>query len=557
MAASLRARGPDDEGLVETAWFGMAFRRLAIFAASSGRQPVSSAGGEVVLAFNGEIYNYPAIARDLAGRGVSVRSEAEALLALYSARGPDFTRRLDGDYAIAVADSRTMTCHLFRDPFGVKPLYYAPLAGGSGWAVASDPAALFLHRDFATDWDLVALAERRVLGFCASDRTNFAAVRQVPPGGSVSIRAGERGEAAVKTGRPAVAPRTAVDLEHLDDACARFLARAVRRRIEHRDEGPVVLALSGGVDSSVIAAMAAAGAPGTVQAVTIGAPGGDDERVASAVARSLGIPHRFEASTPDALLAALPRVVLAHGSQGPSYSAYFVGAAARRQAPSARILLSGEGADELFLGYWMHRDPLPYARGAASALATVPREARESSPLLGTVARWASASAPEIGADVAALFRAHQLVNQHLVPFDHGAMAHGLEGRVPYLDRALARWLRAIPGPALADGPAPKLLLRLVAAAALAGTGSERLVLQRGPSPLRAALAPARAAFVARIQASVSSSRLGRARFASLARSPEELFWLGAVEAIFLRHRAQVAGMELADLEAEVVAAAA
>jgi asparagine synthase (glutamine-hydrolysing) len=98
MIASLAARGPDEDGAVHGDWFGLGFRRLAIFATETGHQPVSSPSGDVTLAFNGELYDYDAIARTLRRtHGVVVRCEADALLALYLSRGVDFTARLNGD----------------------------------------------------------------------------------------------------------------------------------------------------------------------------------------------------------------------------------------------------------------------------------------------------------------------------------------------------------------------------------------------------------------------------------------------------------------------------
>ena len=188
MAAALAPRGPDDHSLVEGDYYAVGFRRLAIVATEFGRQPVSDPTRDVTLAFNGEIYNYGALAEDLLrSRGVPVRSEAEALLALYLSHGVEFTLSIDGDYAIVVCDGRTRECHLFRDPFGVKPLYYAPIAGGRAWAAASEVQAFFRHPDFSTAWDEIALWERRVLGFAAFDRTSFEAIRQVPPGARVTL----------------------------------------------------------------------------------------------------------------------------------------------------------------------------------------------------------------------------------------------------------------------------------------------------------------------------------------------------------------------------------
>jgi asparagine synthase (glutamine-hydrolysing) len=355
MAAFLRSRGPDDVGLVDGGWFAAGFRRLSIFARSSGRQPVSSPSGEITLVFNGELYEYAEIARDLASRGAAVCSEAQALLALYALHGADFARDLDGDYAIVVFDARSGTCHLLRDPFGVKPLYYAPLGGAGGWAIASDPAALFIHRDFSTDWDFTALAERQVLGFClGSDQ-----FRGDPPGPAGRPRhdqAGDpRGARVSAADQEHLAATRALDVGRLDtgalvssDAGGAAPDRSPRRRAgrprafgQHRLVAP-----------RRACRRALAGGP---HAVTIGVEGGDDERAASAVARSLGLRHRFDAITADALAASLPRLVLTLGSQGPSYSAYFLGAAARRLSPDAKVLLVGEGADELFFGYQIHR----------------------------------------------------------------------------------------------------------------------------------------------------------------------------------------------------------
>src|SRR2546423_9276314 len=151
MVASLKARGPDDAGFLQREWFALGFRRLAIFATTFGKQPVSSVSGDVHLAFNGELYNYEDLARDLArDRNVRVRSEVEALLALSLAYGADFTDWIDGDYAFVVGDERTRSCQLFRDPFGVKPLYYPRLTSRGGWAVASEVQAFFHHSDFST-----------------------------------------------------------------------------------------------------------------------------------------------------------------------------------------------------------------------------------------------------------------------------------------------------------------------------------------------------------------------------------------------------------------------
>jgi asparagine synthase (glutamine-hydrolysing) len=562
MVASLAARGPDDEGLVRRDWFALGIRRLAIVAVDAGRQPVSTPSGDVTLAFNGEIYDYEEIARALRrADGIAVRSEAEALLALYLSRGLDFTRRLNGDYAIVVCDTRARACHLFRDPFGVKPLYYAPLSGGRAWAAASEVQAFFHHPGFSTDWDEIALSERRVLGFCASDRTNFAAIRQVPPGARVTLAG-----SAMPSGRPTVVEAASdpgvaggemLDLDSIDLEGAARLDDAVARRIRHSERFPVVVALSGGIDSTIIARCAARMPAGQVASLTIGGgDGGNDERIAGTVARRLSLPHRFERVDTDAILRSYPRLILALGAQGAAYSAYFIGAAVRRRWPGAKVMLCGEGADELFLGYWMHVHPAPYTQRVVDVLATLPPEWVDRSPLLRMVAAWPDTSPRRVRARLNALLRTHQLVNRHLVPFDHGTMAHSIECRVPYLDREVARWIASVPEVARTAGNTAKVVLRVIASDLLEPLGIDRVVLDRQPSALPAAVGLARTALVERIARRSGSSGLPRGRLARFANTPEELFWLAAVEAVFLRHRARIDGMDFDALEAEILHAA-
>lgn len=560
MVASLSKRGPDDEGIVGGDSFALGFRRLAIVATEFGHQPVSDPTRSVTLAFNGEIYNFGELALDLwQRRGVRVKCEAEALVALYLAEGLDFTRSIDGDYAIVVCDDRTRQCHLFRDPFGVKPLYYAPLADGSTWAAASEVQAFFRHPDFETDWDEIALWERCVLGFSASDRTNFAAIRQVPPGARVTL--GATGPPCVIGGSTDPGEPRLGDLapSTIADECAAVLRRAVERRISHTEHFPVAIALSGGVDSTIIAGLAMSDPGARVVGITIGeAPDQDDGMFAARVAASLALPQMFDQVCPETLSEHLPQIVLACGAQGPAYAAYFLGAAIRRHFPGAKVALCGEGADELFLGYWMHVRPQAYVDRAVSGLSTVPADAVDASPLLQVVAGWRSKDLPLIQRELNTLFRTHQLVNRHLIPFDHGMMAHGIECRVPFLDREVARFVSAVPEGARTAGNTAKVLLRLVASDVLRPFGAdlERLVLDRRPSPLLAAMNEARLALTRRVSACLSSIEPRHSRLSRFAVGPQELHWLAAVDTIFLRHRAVVEGLELPEMETQILDAA-
>lgn len=561
MIMALAKRGPDAESCVDKDYFALGFRRLAIFATEHGGQPVSDPAGHVTLAFNGEIYNYAGLASDLLqGQGIRVKSEAEALLALYLRYGVEFIDRVDGDYAIVVCDDRTRECHLFRDPFGVKPLYYAPIAGGRAWAAASEVQAFFRHPDFSTDWDEVALWERRVLGFAAFDRTSFAAIRQVPPGARLTFGAAAQRSVIDSSNDPGAVPTGGLALDRIVEQCAAVLRWAVERRISHSEYFPVVVALSGGIDSTIIAGLSSGEPAGKVVAITIGGALDEaDALISLRVAASLSLPRTFERVSAESLYSNYARIVLACGAQGAAYSAYFLGDAVRRHCAGAKIVLCGEGADELFLGYWMHVRAKHYVERAIGALTSVPDDSIESSSLLQVVAGWRSLDGQHIQTQLNRMFRTHQLVNRHLIPFDHGMMAHGIECRVPFLDREVARFIGAVPETARTSGNTSKLLLRMVASDLLRPLGLEleRLVLDRKPSALSSAMSEARAALSRRIGEEMAKLDLKRSRLARFANGHEDLFWLGAVDTVFLRHRAQLDGMELASMESEIANAVA
>lgn len=556
MVAALAHRGPDAAGRTESDYYALGVRRLSIFATDFGSQPVADADRRVTLAFNGEIYNYIELASDLLkASGVTVKSEAEALLRLYLSNNVEFIERVDGDYAIVVCDDRSRECHLFRDPFGVKPLYYAPIAGGRAWAAASEVQAFFHHPEFSTDWDEVALWERRVLGFSAVDRTNFAAIKQVPPGSRVTLAGATQPRVAEFEADPGDARAGGLANDDIAEQCATVLRRAVGRRIAHCEHFPIALALSGGIDSTIIACLSGGGSPGNVVAVTMGGSGDEaDASTSLRVAESLSLPFAFEQVTGQFLYSNYAQIVLAGGGHGAAYSTYVLGEAIRRFCPGAKVALCGEGADELFLGYWMHVRSKRYVERSMDALKSVPVDSIESSSLLQIVAAWGTLGGERIQAQLNRMLRTHQLVNRHLIAFDHGMMAHGIECRVPFLDREVARFIAAVPEAARTSGQTTKLLLRMVASDLLRplGTALERLVLDRKPSSLREAMSVARAGLSRRVGAAMAGLDFQRSRLARFAVGTEDLFWLGAVDSVFLRHRARVEGLEPAGMEAEI-----
>ncbi len=246
-------------------------------------------------------------------------------------------------------------------------------------------------------------------------------------------------------------------------------------------------------------------------------------------------------------------MVLEFARPGPCYTPYLLARAVRTVWPQAKVLLCGEGADEFFLGYQVHLDPWRFASGASASARNQPPSARQSE-LLERIAAWEERTLQEVWFDLIHVFQSDQLVNGHLVPFDHGPMAYGLECRVPFLDTGLLRWVQAIPPDVRLLGDTSKMLLRILLAELLPANDTlARALLSR---PKQAAFG-ATAGCGRRLQSLVRRRlRTGALRWPELARYSrglEDLFWLASTVCVFVEHRGQIAGMSFMDLMDEVI----
>jgi asparagine synthase (glutamine-hydrolysing) len=397
MADAVSLRGPDDSGVWADAAAGIALghRRLAILDLSpAGRQPMLSASGRYVLAYNGEIYNHGQLRAWLGralGPGFAFRghSDTEVALAAFEAWGIEVSlERFNGMFAFALWDRRDRALYLVRDRMGEKPLYYA--WAGRSFLFGSDLESLRRHPEFRdeVDRDVLALYLRHncVPGTHAIYRgtaklapgTLLRVTAATPPGTSPrrywSLReVAERGMARPYRGP---ASEALAALESL-------LCDAVRLRLVA--DVPVGVFLSGGVDSSLIAALARAESGRTVQTFSIGLdePGYDEAREAAAVAHLLGTDHTELYVTPAqarAVIPLLPEIYSEPFADSSQIPTYLVARLARAQVT---VGLSGDGGDELFGGYnrylWSERLwhavgwlPRRARRGAAALLERVP-----------------------------------------------------------------------------------------------------------------------------------------------------------------------------------------
>ncbi|HEX3366889.1 asparagine synthase (glutamine-hydrolyzing) [Phenylobacterium sp.] len=459
MIAALTHRGPDGIRIEAMAGVAVAHARLSIIDLEGGWQPLHAAGSTVIG--NGEIYNYVELTRDHQLTDVlTTGSDFEPLLHLYAREGEAAFQRLRGMYALCFigGDGRTW---LARDPFGIKPLYIMEHDGGL--AFASEPRAFLKAGLMQTVLDPEPARELLSFNYTLGARTLFQGLRRLAPGEVVEVRDGRivsnwrqpwlpktplipaeagtqaesRDEARIEpTRQRPMGPRLRGDERGLLEELDRVLEDSVR--VHQRSDVPYGLFLSSGIDSAAIATLMARLNERPVTAFTCGfdAPGAADERAqAEKVARALNLDWRETTFGEADFWRIAPEVVWALDDPTADYATLPTYKLAEAAKGTLTVVLTGEGGDELFGGYGRYRRALRPAW-----LGGRPAEPRGADP--AALARWrAEAKAPPgltrlqqaQWADIATW-----LPNDLLLKLDRCLMAHGLEGRTPFLDREVA-----------------------------------------------------------------------------------------------------------------------
>lgn len=353
MCALLAHRGPDDEGVYVAGNIGLGNRRLAVIDVSEqGHQPLANEDGSVWVTFNGEIYNYQELRRDLQQRGHTFAShtDTEVIVHAYEEFGLEFVDHLDGMFGLAVWDHRKETLVLARDRLGEKSLYY--YLDGQRLLFASELGAIIKSRHAELDLriDAAALRQYLIFGCIPAPATIFTKVRKLCPGEFLVLRRG-----ACTTKRywevPIAAPRGEAPEEELLDRFHEALQASVRRRM--RSDVPLGAFLSGGVDSTCVVGVAASLAEMPVQTFSIGYDDAtfDEARHARDVAAYFGTKHTELILSDEDLSSTIVRIMGSFDEPFYDHSAvptYLVSELARR---SVTVALSGDGGDELFFGY--------------------------------------------------------------------------------------------------------------------------------------------------------------------------------------------------------------
>ena len=356
MSARLWHRGPDSSGTFQLPHVALAIRRLSIIDLETGNQPLSNESGEITLVFNGEVYNYRELRRELMERGHHFRtqSDGEVIVHMYEEKGPDCLRELNGMFAIALWDNRARRLLLARDRAGEKPLYY--WRDGQTLVFASEIKSLFEYPGIGRALDLTALTQYFFYGYFPSPRSAFAEIKKLPAahrivveGGNLHIDAYWRPQDYLRTpGLPPVTPREERDL--VEELAARLRSAAESRLVS---DVPLGVFLSGGVDSSTLVAIMSELTPGNVNTFSVNFPekSFNEGAYSTLVADLFRTQHHVLTADKPSMQEAL--LTLADHLDEPVADpavipTYLISRFARQQI---KVALSGEGSDELFGGY--------------------------------------------------------------------------------------------------------------------------------------------------------------------------------------------------------------
>ncbi len=342
-------RGPDDSGLLVEDDFGFGMRRLSIIDVRGGHQPIMSFDDRFAIICNGEIVNHLELRKELGSAySFRTRSDVETLLACFVRWGDETWLRAEGMYAAAIWDRQTRTLSLARDPLGIKPLFVTEQQGGLGFA--SEIPALRSIPGFEFEVDERGVHDFFCFGHVLGPRSIFAQVRAVPPGHI--LRLGPLGKARLErfwTPKINVA-RGRSEAEWIEETRERVLGTVQKHMIS---DVPIGAFLSGGIDSGAVAAAMTRAAGRDVTVFTAGFPGSkiDETAAAHAVAEHLGCKHIVLPIEPETAADVLPLVQRAFDEPSAANSAIPLWYLSRTAAKHVKVVLCGEGGDELFLGY--------------------------------------------------------------------------------------------------------------------------------------------------------------------------------------------------------------
>ena len=456
MEKALAHRGPDGSGRYVSGPCAMVHTRLAIVDLETGDQPfigTGNAGKEIALIANGEIYNNPELRSHMAGTNFKTKSDCEPPLFLYMEHGVDFSKKLRGMYAIAIWDEAKNRLVLARDPFGIKPLYYAEIE--KGFIFASEPNAIIKSGLVNVELNVDARDELLQLQFITGRKTAFTGINRVLPGETLIVENGKITERYIVNAIPmggAMGTPKGKALFKLDSVLNDSI------KVHQRADVPYGMFLSGGIDSSTLLAMMSRLNPNPVVAFTAGFPetnAVDERKLARKLAKAEGAEHIEIEFDADDMWETLPSIAAHMDDPAADYAllpTWKLAEAAKKNG--IKVVLTGEGGDELFGGYGRYRTARRtlfrkdmYRKGILEN-ANVLRE-------IDKTRKWRQGmEKAAIDAATPDRTRLQQVQAQDIATWlpadllgkvDRMLMAHGVEGRVPFLDPEMADFAFLLP----------------------------------------------------------------------------------------------------------------
>ena len=517
MAASIRHRGPDGYGFYVGQRVGFAHVRLSIVDIARGAQPLTNEDGQVVVTYNGEIYNHPELRRELEEKGhvFRTRCDTEVLVHGYEEWGVNLLDRLNGQFAFAIYDRNTETVFIARDRFGVRPLFYAQRKGALYFG--SEIKAILASGEIEASLDRRGLDETFTFWAPRPPRTAFAGIASLEPGTYGILKDGALWlRRYYELDYPETGEEPVDVIEQLDEIMLRSVG------IRMRADVPVGAYISGGLDSSITASLAASASPHALRSfsITFDDPRFDESGFQREVATDIGSIHAIAAITQGSISASFPDVLrhtetpLVRTAPVPMYHL-----AKLTRDSGIKVVLTGEGADELFLGYDLFKEVsvrrfclrqptsvgrqrlldrlypelMAQGRGGEFWRRFFLEAGAPSDPLFSHLPRFLLSTRAkefyspefksglgeidvlgELRASLPARYFGWSSLNQAaylemttlLSPYllssqgDRMAMAHGVEGRFPFLDHRLFEFAAALPTGSRLRGLREKEILR-------------------------------------------------------------------------------------------------
>ena len=465
MSARVARRGPDDKGEFFAGPVMLGHRRLAIIDLSaSGHQPMQDVSKRYTIVFNGTIYNYPELREILTAKGYQFNShsDTEVIINAYACWGDSCVERLHGMFAFAIWDGERQNLFLARDRMGIKPLYYAHTK--DGFYFASNPQALLATGLFATDIDPVGLHHQLSLhAVIPAPRTLIKAVRKCRPAHYMNVSATGKIDDVRYWTLIARRPAVALSAQEWNDAIHDALMQAVKKRLTIADV-PVGVLLSGGLDSSLLVALLAEAGQSDIRTFSIGFEDQPEERgnefeFSDPVAARYSSDHQKFLIPNAEVLTRLPEAVgaMAEPMFGQDAVAFYL--LSEQVSKSVKVVQSGQGADEVFAGYFwygqmaqaeepvLQRFASRYVdRDHAEFCDTVDAKYRGEDHTAALIEEQLTSTEADSFMDAVLRFDVTTLVVDDPVKrVDNMTMAWGLEARVPFLDHHLVELAASCP----------------------------------------------------------------------------------------------------------------